>query len=243
MWPWHPANPTTLPNSLTLAGREIPLDVTRHARAKRMTLRFDSQRRVVRLSLPPRASQKLAARFLQEKRHWLEAQVTSAPLAVPYRHGMVLPVLGDELTLHHTETERTRIRRLENTLQVETATRHLSAKLEDWLKKEFRATALEDAYDYAQALGVTFKRLSVREATSRWGSCSTSGTISLNWRLVFAPTDVRRYVVAHEIAHIEAMHHGPEFWQLVERVHPEYKAHRKWLHQHAARLHAYGKAA
>jgi len=68
-----------------------------------------------------------------------------------------------------------------------------------------------DVADYAATAGVTVRSVAVGDAGTRWGSCSSDGRIRLSWRLILAPPDVRRYVGAHEVAHLRHMNHGPEF--------------------------------
>jgi hypothetical protein len=80
----------------------------------------------------------------------------------------------------------------------------------------------------------------VRDQTTRWGSCSTSGALSFSWRLVLAPPFVLDYLAAHEVAHLGHMNHGPRFWALVERTMPRHQEARSWLRKHGASLHRYG---
>src|SRR3989338_5484159 len=80
------------------------------------------------------------------------------------------------------------------------------------------------------------KTVSIRSQRTRWGSCSSRNTISLNWRLIMAPDWVSDYVVYHELAHLTHMNHSKEFWQLVERYVPNHKDAQKWLKDHHALL-------
>ena len=84
------------------------------------------------------------------------------------------------------------------------------------------------------------KRIYVRDQTTRWGSCSTSGALSFSWRLVLAPPFVLDYLAAHEVAHLGHINHGPRFWGLVERTMPRHEEARTWLRKHGASLHRYG---
>jgi predicted metal-dependent hydrolase len=90
-------------------------------------------------------------------------------------------------------------------------------------------------------LGVAATRITVRDAASRWGSCSTSGAISLSWRLIMAPNFVLNYVCAHEVAHLKEMNHGPRFWRLVERLtgQNDVEQAQEWLRMKGAELHRY----
>ena len=94
----------------------------------------------------------------------------------------------------------------------------------------------------ARRLDVGFTRLAVRDQRSRWGSCSTSGTLSFNWRLVLAPHDVLDYVVAHEVCHLRECNHSARFWRLLESIRPAYAEQRAWLARHGWELLAYRPA-
>jgi predicted metal-dependent hydrolase len=95
------------------------------------------------------------------------------------------------------------------------------------------------AQSEATALGVTYERITLRNQRSRWGSCSSKGALSFNWRLVLAPHDVLDYVVVHEVCHLAEHHHGPEFWRLVERRRPGYRESKQWLDEHGWEILAY----
>jgi predicted metal-dependent hydrolase len=95
----------------------------------------------------------------------------------------------------------------------------------------------------APAIGVEPARVQIRDQRSRWGSCSTRGTLSFNWRLVLAPFDVLDYVVVHELCHLREPNHSSRFWKLVEQRRPDWRAQRDWLHEHGPELLAFRPAA
>ncbi len=95
----------------------------------------------------------------------------------------------------------------------------------------------------APAIGVEPARVQIRDQRSRWGSCSTRGTLSFNWRLVLAPFDVLDYVVVHELCHLREPNHSSRFWKLVEQRRPDWRAQRNWLHEHGPELLAFRPAA
>jgi predicted metal-dependent hydrolase len=106
-------------------------------------------------------------------------------------------------------------------------------------KREAMARISLIAQSEAMALGVRYRRITLRDQRSRWGSCSSKGTLSFNWRLVLAPHDVLDYVVVHEVCHLAELHHGPEFWALVAKRRPGYEDSKRWLDQHGWELLAY----
>lgn len=89
---------------------------------------------------------------------------------------------------------------------------------------------------FAGQMGVSYGNITIRSQKTRWGSRSSSGTLSFNWRLMLAPKEVLDYVVVHELAHIKQMNHSSAFWQEVAKVMPDYQTHRCWLKEHGHEL-------
>jgi predicted metal-dependent hydrolase len=117
---------------------------------------------------------------------------------------------------------------------------HLSRRVRYYLAGLARAELARRARPLADRLGRKIARISVRDTKSRWGSCSSSGNLSFSWRLIFAPEEVVVSVVAHEVAHLVEMNHGPRFWRLVDALAPDHDRQRRWLDRHRAELLAYG---
>ncbi len=112
-----------------------------------------------------------------------------------------------------------------------------------------RLTAMENRYRsaarecftqrvtyYHQVTGGIYHKITIRDQKSRWGSCSSRGTLSFNYRLIFAPSKVLDYVVVHELCHLTHMNHSSDFWHMVERIMPDYRVHKKWLKEHGHEL-------
>ncbi len=108
----------------------------------------------------------------------------------------------------------------------------------DFLKKQARDDLLRAVGRHAAALGVQAKSITLRDTTSRWGSCSSSGALSFSWRIILAPPEVLDYLAAHEVAHLREMNHSPRFWKLVEETCPHTKTSKAWLKAHGSTLHA-----
>ncbi len=115
--------------------------------------------------------------------------------------------------------------------------------LEPMTEAEGRRGALQLVTDLAEraapALGVSYGRIAIRDQRTRWGSCSSRGTLSFNWRLVLAPLAVADYVVVHELCHLREPNHSPGFWRLVEARRPGYREPRRWLAEHGWELQAF----
>jgi len=117
---------------------------------------------------------------------------------------------------------------------------HLGRRVRDHLIRLARQELTRRARLCAGRIGKPIARIGVRDTRSRWGSCSSKGTLSFSWRLVLMPEAVIDYVVAHEVAHLVEMNHGPRFWQLVRSLVPDLAAPRAWLKRHRSRLFSYG---
>jgi predicted metal-dependent hydrolase len=119
---------------------------------------------------------------------------------------------------------------------------HASRRLKDWLLEQARADLDASVTRHSRMLGVKARSISLRDQTSRWGSCTAGGLLSFSWRLILAPSHVLDYVAAHEVAHLVEMNHGPRFWKHVSRCMPRLEEAKRWLRSHGADLHRYGAA-
>lgn len=108
--------------------------------------------------------------------------------------------------------------------------------LETLYRRKARETFEKRADQYAAAMGVEYKQIEIRSQRTRWGSCSTTGTLGLNWRLMMAPLEVLEYIVVHELAHLRESNHTDAFWSLVAEHDPEYEAHARWLEANSTQL-------
>ena len=235
------------PSAITIAfEREVYLvRVRRHAKARRYTLRIQSAAREVVLTMPSRGSLKQASEFAQKHAAWIAARLERLPKAAPFTHGTVVPLRGVDHRIAHRRERRGTVwvengAGDERLLCVAGAEPHIPRRVRDFLKREAKRDLEAASRQAAQALGVTIKRVSIRDQSSRWGSCSTTGVLSYSWRLILAPPFVLDYLAAHEVAHLIEMNHSREFWRLVERICPPMTGARAWLDAHGTELHRYG---
>ena len=220
-------------------GAPVSIRVSRQAR--RVGLRIDSGKRRVELVLPRGVPVKTGLRFLAAKREWITARLQALPKPVPFVEGAIVPLLG---VPHRIERDRDPaalpVRIVEGEIRVGGDPAHQAHRVRDHLVSLARAELASRALRLAARIGREVARISVRDTKSRWGSCSGHGNLSFSWRLIFAPEAVLNYVVAHEVAHLVEMNHGPRFWQLVEHLTPGSASPRAWLRRHRNRLLSYG---
>jgi predicted metal-dependent hydrolase len=142
--------------------------------------------------------------------------------------------IDEAIDFHKSWLERQLARKIEARLGLE----RLSLT-EAQGRREAHARISLIAQSEAAALGVAYSRITLRDQRSRWGSCSSRGALSFNWRLVLAPHDVLDYVVVHEVCHLVEHNHGPAFWRLVERRRPGFREPKRWLDDHGWEILAY----
>lgn len=225
-------------------GRDVPIEIVRSARAKRLTLRADAVRGVVRVAVPPRARLGEAEKFIAAHHGWIAARVSGWPVPLPFENGTKLPFDGVTLTLDWRADHPRGVRRVDERLVIGGSEATVPGRALRWL----RAAALADVTPATIALaaraGRVATRVSVRDPASRWGSCASSGAIGFSWRLILAPPLVRQSVVAHEVAHLVHPNHGRAFWALAETLTDgDLGAARAWLKANGAALHWVGRPA
>ncbi len=207
----------------------IPLVYKSHKRAKRMKLKFDALSGCGVVTMPSFCSKLDAYRFAGKHQDWLEAQKKSSPKKVLLMPGNVIPILGDDKMIHHSTGNISDVRVTQEHIIVGGSIEGFPVRLENYLKKAARQYIEPIAAELAGTAGLDFKKIQVRDTKSRWGSCSTTGTLSFSWRLIMTPPDILKYVVAHEVAHIREMNHSAAFWALVDQLVDNAKPARRWL--------------
>jgi len=217
----------------------------RHRRARRYTLRIHPSDREAILTMPPRGSVADARDFAQRHGAWIAARLGGLPKAVPFSAGMTVPLRGAPHRIVHRAGERgtvwTETRDSgERILCVAGGVEHIERRVADFLKREARRELTRASQRYAEELNVRIKRITIRDQSSRWGSCTAAGMLSYSWRLILAPPHVLDYLAAHEVAHLVEMNHSPRFWRVVERICPATSRAKTWLDTHGNDLHRYG---
>jgi hypothetical protein len=219
-----------------------PLAIRVNPRARRLLLRVDSVARRVELVLPRGVPPRHGVDFLARHRGWIAARLEALPPPVPFVEGAVVPLFG---VPHQIRRERDAaapsVAIVDNEIRVRGEAAHVGRRVRDHLVALARRELARRARLCAAKIDKTVLRVGVRDTKSRWGSCSSKGSLSFSWRLVLMPEAVVDYVVAHEVAHLVEMNHGPRFWRLVQSLLPfDMMPQRRWLKQHRNRLMAYG---
>ncbi len=222
-------------------GEKIPIVITVRRGLRNITLRpraGDARR--IEISRPWIASNAMALSFTEQKRRWLERFFERAPKKKHLADGDCFEFLDIRVRAVYDETIRA-VRFIQNddgtyTLRVGGDARMFENRIRNFIKTEL----LKRIKDLIHSKPREFwpRRICLRDTSSRWGSRSSTGTMSFSWRLAFAPFDVMRYVVMHEMAHVRHMDHSPEFWATVRELYGfGIERARRWLNTNGAKLH------
>jgi predicted metal-dependent hydrolase len=211
---------TPEPEQLTIAhaGDILPVTFLRSARARRASLRVDSARRRIVLTAPLRMARGTAVDFAQAQAGWIAVRLKRLPDLKPFVDGAEVPLFGAPHRIRHRADRRGTVWREGFEIHVAGRPEHLPRRLRDWLTAELKARLVPLVHAKALRVERPVKRVTVRDSRSRWGSCGPDATLSFSWRLVFAPPEVLDYLVAHEVAHLVHLNHGPRFWALARTL-------------------------
>jgi predicted metal-dependent hydrolase len=218
-----------------------PLAIRVNPRARRMSLRVDAATRTIELVMPRGAATEHGVRFVDAHRGWIAARLDALPVPVRFEDGAIIPVLGVPHRIrHHADRGASPVSIGDGEILVRGDAAFLARRVRDHLVKLARQEFGRRARGCAARIGRSVVRVAVRDTKSRWGSCSSTGNLSFSWRLILAPEAVIDYVVAHEVAHLAEMNHGPRFWRLVAGLAGDHVGPRGWLKRHRNRLLSYG---
>ncbi len=212
----------------------IHIDQIIRTRRKTIAIMISREGQVV-VRAPMRARDDLIRQVVQERELWIRQQLEHARTAYPryvprqFTEGESFPYLGVLYPLSIVSASRPALR-FENAFYLARAAQPQARKaFERWYRGEAARIFAMRTAQLAALHGFTYQQVRITAARTRWGSCSSRGTLSFAWRLVMAPPPVLDYVVVHELAHTRIPNHSQKYWSLVQSITPDYKAPRDWL--------------
>jgi len=230
------------------AGAVHRVQIKRIATARRFTLRVRAATRDAVLTMPPRGSLTRAKVFVERHAAWIGARLERLPVPTPFGPGAAIPFRGVLHEIAHRPESRGTVwleageesaGRLPQ-LCVSGAAPFVARRVQDFLMRHARADLVAAVARHTATLGVEAQRVTLRDTTTRWGSCSSSGALNFSWRLIMAPPHVLDYLAAHEVAHLKHMNHSGAFWATTEHLVPDYRRAEAWLKAHGIGLMRFG---
>ncbi|MEZ5872971.1 MAG: SprT family zinc-dependent metalloprotease [Nitratireductor sp.] len=223
-------------------GAALPVSVVESPRARRLTLRIVPGGRALKVTIPPHVSESQVDQFIARNQNWIASRIARIPEPVEADSGAVIPYLGLDHRIIHLDRLRGVVEAREvagePALLVPGEPSRVTGKLATFLKTQAREQLNLAVDRHSRALGVRAKSVRITDTTSRWGSCSTTRTLSFSWRIIMAPPEVLDYLAAHEVAHLREMNHSQAFWDHVRAICPNMERHKSWLRRNGARLHS-----
>lgn len=236
----------TLPDELMIDGRLVPVVTTRRPAARGVRLRASAISGRIEISLPARGGEAAAVDLLASHHGWIATQVAKWPKPIPFAPDAVFPLDGVPARIDwQPQLPRTPVL-AGDLLRVGGPVSLLPGRIERWLKARALADLEPATRRLADQLGRPLARVSVGDASSRWGSCAGArggdgARVAYSWRLILAPAWVRLAIVAHEAAHLIHQDHSPAFHALNRQLDPRATEARRWLARHGAALHWVGR--
>ena len=216
-------------------GHNIKIPVRYSSRAKRISIRVNHNGAELIL---PNKHYNAGYRFLLSKESWVRQKLQNAIKHEPI-DDKTIPIFGEIYSLQHIEANYCNVLIKQNLVEVYSNIPHDKSILIKFLRDKLllEVTKLVDFFSAKHEL--SFSKIRIMNNKNKWGSCSSKGVLSFNWRLVFAPKEILEYLVVHEMCHIIEMNHSIRFWNLVETLYPNYKLAKLWLKGNGMKLQRY----
>ncbi len=188
------------------------------------------------VTLPMRAGRAAGMALLTDNAAWVSARLAELPDKAPFEAGARVMIDGIAHPIVHDPGARGGAWIEDGAVRVAGDSAFLARRVHDFLRAEARRRFGAQALAKAQSVGLSPRRVTVKNTQTRWGSCSPEGVLMFCWRLIMAPVFVQDYVVAHEVAHLRHMNHGPAFWALTDALCPHRAEAVAWLHEEGPSL-------
>ena len=223
--------------TMKIGNPPISISVGQSKIAKNYSIRISNNNGGVKLTIPRNGTCQQALEFAKSRENWIREKLSNQLPEITPCYGSVLLYQGKKLIIQQSETKN--IYQHENEIFIPGPLEKISGKIKGYLKVKARDHLDFSSRKYSDLLGKSYKRITIRDTRSRWGSCTSDGNLMYSWRLIMAPPNVLDYVTAHEVAHLSHLNHSEEFWNTVEFLMPDFKNYKDWLKSNGQLLHRY----
>lgn len=215
----------------------LTLFLNRRAGTHHIKLRLNKNGDPV-VTFPFFCSEKRAIEFVKKHREWIHIQQKNIPSPQKFHKGVTFELFGHPVTIKCSDKHCvTHIE--DNVLIVSGKTDFVHRRVRDFIKKNALLYFNQKAHDFADRIGCKINTVRLKDTSSRWGSCSSTGNLNFSWRLALAPVYVSDYIIAHEVAHLKQLNHGPDFWKTVALFETDQASAEIWLRKNGHTLHTW----
>lgn len=225
---------------VAIGAQLVPLTIRRHPRSRSISLRIDAARRGLAVTMPHWVAEREALNFIESRRAWIEERLAALGPDNLLGDSDMVPFRGQDYRISWSATAKRTPLLQAGRLELGGEEMMVGRRVERWLKAQAQRVFAADLAHYcAQANHGDVPKIGLSNARRRWGSCSQSGWVRVQWRLIMAPDFVRRAVIAHEVAHLRHMDHSPRFYDWLDTIYEgDRRAADSWLKVHGNTLHA-----
>lgn len=221
--------------TLDKLGSDINIPVRYSNKAKRISIRINHKGAELVL---PNKNFNTGYKFLLEKESWIRQNLQKFLNKPPFDYNTIT-VFDEVYSLLNIDADYEKVQITDDVIQIYSLPSQHKSTLVRFLKDMLLLETTKLATVLAKEHNINFTKIKIMNNKGKWGSCSSKAVLAFNWRLIFAPKKILKYLVVHEMCHIIEMNHSPRFWNLVARLYPDYKLARLWLKEHGNNLHQY----
>jgi predicted metal-dependent hydrolase len=232
-------------SQMSISGIKVPYTVKRNHKARRIWIRVEDEEGLV-VVLPKSRKGSVVPKVIREHKDWVlkaihkrEERLENAPPPLGEGRSMVYRGRIVDLRVRNIPCQVPLVKLNGDQISVtmpKNSEKSLREVLSDWMKERALLIFSRRVEYFSTKIGVRYGNIQVRNQKTRWGSCSSKGQLSFNWRLLLAPPDVLDYLVIHEVSHLKHHDHSQRFWNLVKSLCPGYRKHQLWLKENALSL-------
>lgn len=215
----------------------LPYTHKTHPRSRSIKIRVEKNGQVV-VTSPQNVPAKQIAEFVEKNTAWIEKTKAKLSVNLPITNDQV-QIFGKWYQIEKMHTDLIPIgvkvygeKLLINSVKADLTEDEIKNKIDKFIKNTAEKYIIPRVHQIAKKMDIEFSKITLRQQKTRWGSCSSNGTLSFNWRLVHYPTKIIDYVIIHELSHRIHMNHSDKFWALVGKYDPQHRANRNWLKKH-----------
>ena len=209
----------------------IQVTIKKNKLSKYYSLTFDRKNLRGLVSIPYSVTYKSGFEYVSEEIDWLYSEIKKIFPLILIKHNTSLLIMGKKVNVIYEKSKSHKIIFKKNIITIKSEKKDHKIILKKWIKEQLLRESRKYIEMISLKLGQNIRKIKLSNSFNYWGSCNSKGDIYINWRLVFAPTKVLKYIIVHELCHLKEFNHTKDFWKLVQKLCPNYKDQIVWLNE------------